>query len=70
MTGKQKAALIGAVVTLLGSAAAGLQGLSTASDTSTRIKVLEVQRDGDSKRLERIEDKVDEVLKRWPRDAR
>lgn len=62
MTKKQLAAISTAVVAVLGSAAAGLQGLSTASETRAQVKVLEVLRVEDSERLKRIEDKIDRLV--------
>lgn len=55
--------LVAGLVTI-GGTAAGAKGLATSSDVSERVKVLEVHRESDSKRLERMELKIGQLIDR------
>ena len=62
MTKKQKAALVAAVLTVLGSLAAGLNGQSVAWKMSTRVQVLEVTITEREKALVQRLDSIDRQL--------
>ena len=71
MSKKQIAAVVAAVMTVLGSLAAGVQGLSTATSTAERLQALEIREGEREKRelegerwRERIEAKVDRLIER------
>ncbi len=64
MSRKQKAAILAVVTALAGALGLGVNGQVVAGGVSERVRALEVQRAEDSRRLERIEDKLDRVIEK------
>lgn len=68
MTKKQKAALVAAVLAVLGALAAGGKGLATSDALVERVRAVEVRQEVSDKdfreRLDRIERKLDRLIER------
>ncbi|HYF22615.1 MAG TPA: hypothetical protein VD929_04370 [Caulobacteraceae bacterium] len=75
LTRKQKAGIVAAVLTVLGSLAAGLNGQATANRLSERVRVLEVtiaerekallhRLDSVDRQLENVNFKLDRLIER------
>lgn len=64
MTRKQTAALVTALIALLGTLAAAVSGLHKSDSVAERVRVVEVRNEGLTERLQRMESKLDRLIER------